>query len=399
MKTTGFLALALLGGPAPQEGTIRLNARRLDQVEPVTWEGKKTAVLICDMWDRHWCAGATRRVAEMAPRMNDTVAELRRRGALIIHCPSDTMDFYKDTPQRRLAREAPPVKTRIPLARWQKLVPEREGRLPIDDSDGGCDDDPPCKPGKAWSRQIEVLRIEEGDAVTDSAEAFCLMKQRGIENAILMGVHTNMCVLGRPFGIRQLVLQGMNVVLMRDLTDTMYNSRRPPTASHFRGTDLVVRHIERYWCPTATSADVLGGEPFRFAGDPGPVEIRRLRDGAGRVFSCRCRADLASGEEFVEVAKSLDRSEEGLWDNLRTEVSRDGRRYRVGIVDNGWKEGVDRGPEWARVTVEEVDEATGRPLRRFSFREFLGDHQRSGIRCLRIEENQVRFVVQFWNDD
>jgi type 1 glutamine amidotransferase len=41
--------------------------------------------------------------------------------------------------------------------------------------------------------------------------------------------------------------------------------------SHFAGTDLVVEHIERYWCPSVTSADLLAGEPFRFKED------RRLR--------------------------------------------------------------------------------------------------------------------------
>jgi hypothetical protein len=58
-----------------------------------------------------------------------------------------------------------------------------------------------------------------------------------------------------------------NVLLMRDLTDTMYNSRKRPFVSHFTGTDLVVEHIEKYWCPSITSADILGGEPFRFKGD------------------------------------------------------------------------------------------------------------------------------------
>ena len=40
-----------------------------------------------------------------------------------------------------------------------------------------------------------------------------------------MGVHLNMCVLGRPVGIRQMVNIGKNVVLMRDMTDTMYNPK------------------------------------------------------------------------------------------------------------------------------------------------------------------------------
>ena len=43
-----------------------------------------------------------------------------------------------------------------------------------------------------------------------------------------MGVHTNMCVIGRSFGLRNMVRLGMNVVLMRDMTDTMYDSKQWP---------------------------------------------------------------------------------------------------------------------------------------------------------------------------
>ena len=82
-----------------------------------------------------------------------------------------------------------------------------------------------------------------------------------------MGVHLNMCVLGRPFGIRQMVDVGKDVVLMRDMTDTMYDHRMAPFVSHFEGTDLVIEHVERYWCPSITSADLVGGTPFRFAAD------------------------------------------------------------------------------------------------------------------------------------
>ena len=57
---------------------------------------------------------------------------------------------------------------------------------------------------------------------------------------------------------------------MRDMTDTMYNPCRAPFVSHFHGTDLVVEHIEKFWCPTITSADLLGGAPFRFNNDIRP---------------------------------------------------------------------------------------------------------------------------------
>jgi nicotinamidase-related amidase len=268
-------------------------------MKPAAWDARKTAAIVCDMWDRHWCAGATARVAEMAPRMNEALAALRKKGALVIHCPSDTMGFYKDAPQRKLAQDAPKAETKVPLERWRKLDPAREGPLPIDDSDGGCDDEPKCKSGKAWSRQIDTIKVEEGDAITDSAEAYHLMRQRGIENVLVMGVHTNMCVLGRPFSIRQLVLQGLNVALVRDLTDTMYNSRMKPNVSHFTGTDLVIEHIEKYWCPSVTSADVLGGAPFRFKDDKRPHLVMLIAEDEYKTWETLPPFALAElGREF-----------------------------------------------------------------------------------------------------
>ena len=51
---------------------------------------------------------------------------------------------------------------------------------------------------------------------------------------------------------------GLNVVRTRDLTAAMYDPRDRPYVSHTRGTELVVEHIERYWCPS-----ILGGDLTR----------------------------------------------------------------------------------------------------------------------------------------
>jgi nicotinamidase-related amidase len=235
-----------------------------------TWDPTHTAVVICDMWDQHWCHGATTRVAEMAPRMNHVVAALRDRGVLIIHCPSETMNFYRDHPGRRLAQSAPKLNLQSIREQCLDRLPAHEPPLPIDDSDGGCDDVPQCRQGMPWRRQIATIDVHDQDAITDGPEAFHLMRHRNITNTIIMGVHQNMCVLGRPFAIRQLVGLGQNVVLMRDLTDSMYNSRKRPYVDHFTGNDLVTWHIEKYWCPTITSDQIIGGKPFRFAADTKP---------------------------------------------------------------------------------------------------------------------------------
>ena len=276
-----WLALLAPGLTSAQAESLELHTRSRVEVlqgggewqtveKTVDWDPKKTAIIICDMWNQHWCKGATARVAEMAPRMNEVITEARKRGVFIIHCPSGTMKYYEGTPQRKLAQAAPKVAGKVPLQNSCDLDRAHEGPLPIDDSDGGCDDQPQCKGGGPWTHEIDTLQIKDGDAITDSVEAYYLLQQRGIENVILMGVHGNMCVLGRPFAIRQMVRQGKNVVLMRDMTDTMYNSRMAPYVSHFAGTDLLVEHIEKHWCPSITSADFLGGEPFHFQADKRP---------------------------------------------------------------------------------------------------------------------------------
>lgn len=238
--------------------------------EKAVWQGDKTAVIVCDMWTRHWCSGAIRRGAEMAPRMNQFLVEARRRGALVIHAPSGAMDLYKDHPARKRALSAPKA-ANLPqgIAAWcNQIEAEKKGKYPVDQSDGGCDDQPKCPQGKMDLHQASVLEIRDEDAISDSGvEIWNLLEQRGIANVALLGVHTNMCVLGRPFGLRNMARFGKNVVLVRDLTDTMYNPRAWPHVSHFRGTELIVEHIEKYVCPTITSNQLLGGAPFRFSGD------------------------------------------------------------------------------------------------------------------------------------
>ena len=124
-----------------------------------------------------------------------------------------------------------------------------------------------------WSTNANLVEGDNGTRMYGRSSSE-FVRQRGIKNLIVMGVHTNMCVLGRPFGIRQMVRQGINVALMRDMTDSMYNPAMKPQGSHFRGTELVIEHIERHWCPTITSSDFTGKGAFRFREDARPrVEI------------------------------------------------------------------------------------------------------------------------------
>lgn len=229
-----------------------------EKYESVNWNPEETAIIICDMWDRHWCEGSSQRVTEMAPRMNDVVKRARKKGITIIHAPSGTMDFYSDYPQRAMMKSAPPDPSSDHIKNWYYLDPDKECGLPIDDSDGGCETNPEPEQVEVWSRQIAVLEITDEDGISDSGrEINNHLISKGIKNVILMGVHINMCVLGRSFGIRGQIAQGRNVVVVRDLTDSMYNPEMPPFVSHEEGTRLVIHHIEKYWCPSIESKDLM----------------------------------------------------------------------------------------------------------------------------------------------
>lgn len=245
------------------------------------WQPGETAIIVCDMWDSHHCLNAVRRVTELAPRMNQVLENARDRGVLIIHAPSGCMAAYKNHAGRKLAQNAPTA-ANLPkeIGVWcTQIAREEQGTYPIDQRDGGEDDDPAehaawaakltalgRNPRAPWKSQVATLKIHDGDAISDSGvEIWNLLEARGIQNVVLLGVHTNMCVLGRPFGLRQLAKNGKNVVLMRDMTDTMYNPARAPFVNHFGGTELIIEHIEKFVCPSIASTDLLGGEEFCFA--------------------------------------------------------------------------------------------------------------------------------------
>ena len=98
-----------------------------------TWPAKKTAIIVCDMWDAHHCLNAVRRDEEMAPRMNEFLTKARDRGVLIIHAPASCMEPYKDHPARKLAQAAPKADEparRTSTSGASKIPAEEKGDVP-----------------------------------------------------------------------------------------------------------------------------------------------------------------------------------------------------------------------------------------------------------------------------
>ena len=295
----GLLGMASVGVSAGAEDgrlSLRLRARLESSVAGGTyrtvetsaeWDPKTTAIIVCDMWDLHHSRNATLRLEELAPQMDRMLRAARARGVLIIHAPSSCMETYKDHPARRRAIDTPMSRNLPPdIGKWCYQIPaEAKGTYPIDQRKGENDDETAAQerwlaelsargrnPAAPWKSETSLLTIDpDADIISDKGEEiWSVLEARGIDHVLLAGVHTNMCVLGRPFGLRQMAKNGKQVALIRDMTDTMYNPERSPNVSHFDGTDLIIEHIEKYVSPTITSDQIVGGSPFKFKGDTRP---------------------------------------------------------------------------------------------------------------------------------
>jgi nicotinamidase-related amidase len=293
---TTALALALMLALASQvfaqaagNWTVNLRDRnKKGEVKNIAekWNPKETAIIVCDMWAFHPCVHATARLEDLAKEMNTVFDNARKKGILIVFAPSshDIDKHYSHLPARKTS-----AKYRHGFGNprhWDFWVHgrggerehshlafpgEKDAQWPLPGGDPNCFESRGKTPD---FRQTPILVIKDNDILTDDFVEMignkeykeCLFKERGIKNVILMGVHTDMCVIGRPFGCRAMKMAGYNTVLCRDLTDSAWNcaSRIKGAVDHFRGLDKVVEYIETYICPTITSADITGGKAFRF---------------------------------------------------------------------------------------------------------------------------------------
>ena len=151
-----------------------------------SWKAEETAIIVCDVWDYHHCLNAVRRLEEFGPRLNAVLTDARHRGMTIIHSPSDCMPAYEGHPARKRAVETPQVRD-LPqdIVAWCSRIPSEEvAAYPIDQSDGGEDDDPAehaqwvaelkalgRNPGLPWQRQSDMITIDsERDFISDRGD-------------------------------------------------------------------------------------------------------------------------------------------------------------------------------------------------------------------------------------
>ncbi|MBI3869543.1 MAG: NPCBM/NEW2 domain-containing protein [Verrucomicrobia bacterium] len=218
----------------PATGAIVLSTEKVDP--------RHVGVIAVDVWNYHWCKTATMRVDAFVPRINKALEAARDLGMTVMLCPSDVVDNYVGYPQREAIFALP----KIPVPSVVNV-----SCPPVPDA-GGCACGPErCAGNYGWDGMHPGLRIGDADLMPDTqAEVYSICKQRGITHLIYVGFHTQVCLLGKPMGLKAMKTAGLRCVLARDMTDAHpgYDPTRGFTPD--LNTAQVVEHFEKHLAPT-----------------------------------------------------------------------------------------------------------------------------------------------------
>jgi nicotinamidase-related amidase len=225
-----------------------------ESVDPVTLPVDVSALIVADMRDAHWCASAAAQVDAMAEKVNQLVSAARKAGMLIVHVPSETTSFYDYHPARRRVEEiaALTVEGNYPIGpsrtREVALPP-----MPIANSNcpGGGN------PYPAWTRQHPAIAIHDTDIISGvGLQLYSYLLGNGIDTLFYVGIHANTTLIDRSYGMRQMSEWEMDCVLIRDLTDIMFDPQAPPRMPHDLALQQVIEHLEKHLLPTVTSQEL-----------------------------------------------------------------------------------------------------------------------------------------------
>jgi hypothetical protein len=206
-------------------------------------------VIAVDVWNYHWCKTATMRVDAIVPRMNKALEAARSLGMTVMLCPSDVVDNYVGYPQR----EAVLALSKIPVPKIMEVTCP-----PVPDAGGCACGRERCAVNYGWDGMHPGLYIGAADLMPDTqAEVYAICKKRNLTHLIYVGFHTQVCLLGKPMGLKAMKSAGLRCVLARDMTDAHpgYDPARDFTPD--RNTTEVVEHFEKHLAPTISFQDEL----------------------------------------------------------------------------------------------------------------------------------------------
>ncbi len=210
----------------------------------------RTGVVVIDPWNFHWCMTACQRVDAMVPRWNRALECARKLDMTVIWCPTDVASQYVGTRPRERALAVTYLdvpKTRDLTCRFTAAV-------------GPCMCGPgiPCVVNYGWDGIHPGLVIAEHDYIASGlSEIYSLCKQHGLTHLIYTGLHTNMCLFGKPPALRNMHAAGFTCYVARDLNDAFTHYDATAGFTPDDGTAQIDDDLERAGVPTLNMVEEM----------------------------------------------------------------------------------------------------------------------------------------------
>lgn len=213
------------------------------------------ALMVTNLFDTHWCPAVATQMETLAERVNTLVSTAREAGILIVHIPSETFGYYAEHPARRRVEQimSMTVEGNYPIhAEWRR----RAAVPPMPLSNADC----PCggRPYPAWTRQHPAIEIRDEDIISsDGRQIYGYLLTRGVDTLFYVGTHANTTLVYRSYGMQQMYEWGMECVLVRDLTDILFNPAADPPMSHEAALQKVIEHLEMHLVSTIAHREFM----------------------------------------------------------------------------------------------------------------------------------------------
>jgi hypothetical protein len=226
-----------------QNGQVQ---RSTESVDP-----KKTAVIVVDAWHYHWCRTWRNRAGSLIPRFNHSLGGARKLGMTLIFSPTNAMRDMHATPQRKATLALPDR----PLPPLSKVADPYPGSLRFGMCECGLGDD--CFYTNNVNNQHPDLKMADGEFIAlTQQEAYNVLTSRGMTHIIYTGFATNMCMWGKPTGMKYMRQFGFKCMVARDLTEAITRYAEG-SFNPTRGTLEVIEVIERDLAPSISMEETL----------------------------------------------------------------------------------------------------------------------------------------------
>ena len=244
----------------------KIKLRINDKTTAQDFYPNRTAIIIIDVWDDHWCKYYKELNDKLAPKIGAFVEKARQAGMTIIHAPCSSrkkvstlpeykihscMPYYSDHQARKNALSSPrrPNQTQPPRLADRCQRPNDIFFKGVKHSrkDKFCTCVPFCDRSwpRPWNRQHDAISVSNKDYVSDNLkEIEYILYDEQIHRIFCVGGALNACLIDRPISMHA-VYKNIYSNFIRDLTashlprDEVFNiSPMDADSHHWHGREL-----------------------------------------------------------------------------------------------------------------------------------------------------------------